>query len=99
MLDFSLDPSLLRNDNQVANMFIKVENVLKDYFSMKTMHSAHLDGGYVKMYKSDMDCLVTLRIYDHGLLTITAEYNHIDGKPPFLSLEVCTFFYYFKKFI
>ncbi|XP_044743658.1 spermine synthase isoform X1 [Chrysoperla carnea] len=88
LLDFSFDPALGKTDNQVSNMLTKVENILKDYLhTLKIIHSMHLDGGFVKIFTSEKGCMVTLRTYDHGLLTITWEYYKADNQEPLLNLE------------
>lgn len=93
LLDFSVDPAQVQNDNQTSVLLTKVENILRDYLSnLKLINNFNLDGSTVKVFTSDLGTVTTLRIYNHGLITINIEYFKGDNQEPVISFEVIFLF-------
>lgn len=93
LLDFSVDTAQVKNENNVTILFTKVENILRDYLvNLKPVNSFHVESSSIKVYTSDLGTLTTLRIYNHGLLTINIEYYKSETQEPLISFEVsfCT---------
>lgn len=89
LLDFTLDPSQVKNDNQVSTLMSRVEGIVRDFLSnVKPVNSFHLDGSCIKVLTSDHGTMTTLRVYNHGLLTINIEYYRGEGQEPVVSFEV-----------
>lgn len=90
LLDFSVDPAQVQNDNQMSVLLTKVENILRDYlFNLKLINNFNLDGSTVKVFTSDLGTVTTLRIYNHGLITINIEYFKGDNQEPVITFERC----------
>lgn len=88
LLDFSLDPNVVKNESQILATTTNIENVLRDLLgNLKVVNCLNLNGGLVKFYTSDQGAVITLRIYDNGLLTINIEYLKVDSQEPILSSD------------
>ncbi|KAF5284611.1 hypothetical protein FQA39_LY16969 [Lamprigera yunnana] len=88
LLDFSVDPKVIKNESQLLILATNIENVLRDYLvNLKLMSTFSLDGGCYKVYTGDMGSIITLRIYDSGLITISMEYLKGEDQQYLLTLE------------
>lgn len=89
LMDFFVDSTLVKNENQVASIFTKIENILRDYLTnFKSVSTFHADGDFVKIYFSDLGTMTTMRIYSHGFLTINIEFFSPEGTAPALAFDV-----------
>lgn len=89
LLDFSVDPAQVQSDNQISILLTKIENILRDYLTnIKLINNFTVDGSTIKVFTSDLATLTTLRIYNHGLITINIEYFKGDNQEPVISFEV-----------
>lgn len=89
LLDFSVDPAQVQSDNQISILLTKIENILRDYLTnIKLINNFTVDGSTIKVFTSDLGTLTTLRIYNHGLITINIEYFKGDNQEPVISFEV-----------
>lgn len=89
LLDFSVDPAQVQNDNQSSAFLTKMENILRDYLTnLKLINNFSLEGSTIKLFTSDFGTITTLRVYTHGLITINIEYFKGDNQEPVLSFQV-----------
>lgn len=89
LLDFSIDPSQIKSENQITIISTKLENILRDFLTnFKPSNSFHLEGSTIKVYTSDLGTLTTVRIYNHGLITVNIEYYKGENQEPVISFEV-----------
>ncbi|KAJ8967008.1 hypothetical protein NQ314_003125 [Rhamnusium bicolor] len=90
LLDFSVDPNSVKNESQLPVVAANFEGILRDYLTnLKPINSFNISGGLVRIYTSDPNTTVTLRVYDHGLITVSIEYLKGDKQEPILSYERC----------
>ncbi|KAJ8980823.1 hypothetical protein NQ317_000556 [Molorchus minor] len=88
LLDFSVDPSTVKNESQLPILATNVENVLRDYLSnLKHVNSFNLNGGLVKIYTSDPGATINLRVYDNGLITVNIDYFKGEEQEPIVTLR------------
>nr|CAH7712225.1 unnamed protein product [Callosobruchus chinensis] len=89
LLDFSVEPGAVKNDNQMQVVATNIENVLKDYLtSLKQVHGLPFQGGLLRLYTADPGVTVFLRVYGNGLITINMEYFKGDKDNPLLTFEL-----------
>lgn len=94
LLDFSVQPSDLKNENDMSTVALKVENVLRDYLTnLKPVDSFAVDGGLFKLYTSDRGVVTSVRVYDSGLVTVNVEYFKGEGQEAILDYKVSFFFF------
>ncbi|CAH2005373.1 unnamed protein product [Acanthoscelides obtectus] len=90
LLDFSVEPAAVKNDNQMQVVATNIENVLKDYLtSLKQVQGLPFQGGLLRLYTADPGVTVFIRIYGNGLITINMEYFKGDKDNPLLTFERC----------
>lgn len=89
LLDFSVDPSTVKNESQVSVLCSNIENVLREYLpNLKTLTSIPFDTDLFKLYSSDGGVTTTLRIFNNGLITLNIEYLKAESQEAQLSFEV-----------
>lgn len=89
LLDFSVQPSDLKTDQDLSAVATKIESVLRDYLTnLKTVNSLPVDGGLLKLYTSDRGVTTSVRVYNSGLITVNIEYFKGDGQEPVLDYKV-----------
>lgn len=89
LLDFSVDPNCVKNDNQLSVISTNVENVLRDYLTnMKLQNNMMLDDSLFKLYSGDLGVICTVRVFNNGLVTINIEYYKGDKQEPLIDYEV-----------
>lgn len=100
LLDFSIDPSQVKSENQITILTTKVENILRDFLTnFKSANSFHVEGSTIKIYTSDLGTITTLRVYDHGLLTLNIEYYKGETQEAVVSFEVSILYLFYFIFI
>ncbi|GJQ75341.1 hypothetical protein Trydic_g23521 [Trypoxylus dichotomus] len=88
LLDFSVDPNCVKNDNQLSVISTNVENVLRDYLTnMKLQNNMMLDDSLFKLYTGDLGVICTVRVFNNGLVTINIEYYKGDKQEPMIDYE------------
>ncbi|KAK4878129.1 hypothetical protein RN001_010635 [Aquatica leii] len=88
LLDFSVDPKDVKNESQLSILTTNIENVLRDFLiNLKLMSTFSLDGEIYKVYTGDMKSVVTLRIFNSGLITINIEYLKGENQDDLLPIE------------
>lgn len=66
-----------------------VEKVLLEYLpSLKQQYTHRMSASLVVLYHSDKDVLITVRIFDRGLVSCNIEYYKEETDPPLLTYEV-----------
>lgn len=89
LLDFSVQPSDLKNEQDMSNATTKIENVLRDHLSnLKSVDQFSFDGGFFKLYTSDKGVITAVRVYNNGLITINIEYFKGDGEEGLFDYKV-----------
>ncbi|XP_044261657.1 spermine synthase isoform X1 [Tribolium madens] len=90
LMDFSVDPSAVKNDSQVSVVSSNIENVLREYLAnLKTLTTIRLETDVLRLYSSDGGLSATLRIFNTGLITLNIEYLKVESQEALLSFERC----------
>ncbi|XP_015836536.1 spermine synthase isoform X2 [Tribolium castaneum] len=88
LMDFSVDPSAVKNDSQVSVVSSNIENVLREYLAnLKTLTTIRLETDVLRLYSSDGGLSATLRIFNTGLITLNIEYLKGESQEALLSFE------------
>lgn len=89
LLDFSVQPTDLKTEQDMSSAATKIETVLRDYLTnLKAVDSLPVDGGLFKLYTSDRGVTTSVRVYSGGLITVNIEYFKGDGQEPVLDYKV-----------
>lgn len=89
LLDFSVDPSAVKNESQVSVVSSNIENVLREYLAnLKVLTTIRLETDLLKLYSSDGGLSATLRIFNTGLITLNIEFFKGESQEALLSFEV-----------
>nr|XP_022899720.1 spermine synthase isoform X2 [Onthophagus taurus] len=87
-LDFSVDPACVKSDIEQSLIANNLENLLRDYLpNLKPVHGFPMEDSLVKLYTCTMGGLITVRIYNNGLVTVNIEYYKGDHQEPIVSCE------------
>ncbi|RZB39879.1 spermine synthase [Asbolus verrucosus] len=90
LMDFSVDPSAVKNESQVSTACSSVENVLREHLpNLKTLTTIPSETDLLKLYSSDGGVSATLRVFNTGLITLNIEYLKAESQEPLLSFERC----------
>ncbi|CAG9767863.1 unnamed protein product [Ceutorhynchus assimilis] len=90
LLDFSIDPSLAKNEASISILATNIENVLKDFLSeLKLVNDFNFEGGLVKIYTANSGSLLSLRIFINGLITLNIDYFKEEKAEPLMNLDTC----------
>ncbi|XP_063927035.1 spermine synthase-like isoform X1 [Zophobas morio] len=90
LLDFSVDPSAVKNESQVSVVCSNIENVLREYLTnLKTLATIPFETDLLKLYSSDGGVSATLRVFQTGLITLNIEYLKAESQEAQLSFERC----------
>ncbi|KAJ8916577.1 hypothetical protein NQ315_000221 [Exocentrus adspersus] len=88
LFDFSVNPSLVKNESRLPVVATKVETVLREYLtSMKQVNSFDFSGSLVKTYTCDPGAVINLRVYNNGLITVNIDYFKGEKQEPLLSYD------------
>ncbi|XP_063927037.1 spermine synthase-like isoform X2 [Zophobas morio] len=88
LLDFSVDPSAVKNESQVSVVCSNIENVLREYLTnLKTLATIPFETDLLKLYSSDGGVSATLRVFQTGLITLNIEYLKAESQEAQLSFE------------
>lgn len=89
LLDFSVDPKLVKDESQLCVVFTNIENILRDFLgNLQVSTSLHVAGGLLKLYTSDFGTVTTVRIFNNGLVTVNIEYYKEEKQEALFSYEV-----------
>lgn len=89
LLDFSVQPGELKNEQDMSAAATKVENVLRDHLAnLKLVDSFPVEGGVFRLYTSEKGVVINLRVFSSGLITLNLEYFRGDGQEPVLDFKV-----------
>ncbi|KAF5284245.1 hypothetical protein FQR65_LT00245 [Abscondita terminalis] len=88
LMDFCVDPKDVKTDSQLSILSTNIENVLRDYLSnLKLASTIPVEGEIYKVYTGDMKSILTLRIFNSGMITINIEYLKGENQRELLPLE------------
>lgn len=89
LLDFSVQPDDLKNEQDMSATATKVENVLRDHVTgLKVVDSFPVEGGYFKLYTSDGGVISSIRVFSSGLVTLNIEYYRGEAQEPIFDYKV-----------
>lgn len=89
LLDFSVDPSAVKNESQVSVVCSNIENVLREYVTnLKTLTTIPFETDLFKLFSSDGGVSIILRIFNTGLITLNIEYLKAEAQESQISFEV-----------
>lgn len=89
LLDFSMDPARLGDENGQKAVFTQLETVLKDYVpNLILAADIKVDGGSLKLLTGKKGTTVFVRLFDRGLVTVNIEYYKEDNEEPLISFKV-----------
>lgn len=92
LLDFSIDPARVGDENGQKMIFGQVETVLKEYVpNLILAADINIDGGSLKLMTGKKGSTVTVRMFDRGLVTINIEYYKDDNEEPLINFKVDAF--------
>lgn len=95
LLDFSLDPARLSDENGQKTVFNQLETVLKDYIpNLILAAEIKVDGGSLKLLTGKKGSTVAVRLFDRGLVTVNVEYYKEDSEEPLINFKVRIPLYY-----
>ncbi|XP_026328356.1 spermine synthase isoform X2 [Hyposmocoma kahamanoa] len=88
LLDFSLDPARLGDENGQKTVFNQLETVLKDYIpNLILAAEIKVDGGSLKLLTGKKGSTVAVRLFDRGLVTVNIEYYKEDSEEPLINFK------------
>lgn len=89
LLDFSVDPSVVKTESQLPVIASNIENVLREYLSgLKLLTSIPFETDLFQLYSGEGGISVNLRIFKTGLITINIEYLKNERDEELLNFEV-----------
>lgn len=89
LLDFSVQPDDLKNEQDMSAAATKVENVLRDHVTgLKVVNSFPVEGGFFKLYTSDGGVISSIRVFSSGLVTLNVEYFRGEDQEPIFDYKV-----------
>lgn len=89
LLDFTVQPGDLKNEQDMSAAATKVENVLRDHLTnLKLVDSFPVEGGLFRLYTSDRGVVTGVRVFGSGLVTLNIEYFRGEGQEPVLDYKV-----------
>ncbi|CAH1381688.1 hypothetical protein MTP99_005634 [Tenebrio molitor] len=90
LMDFSVDPSTVKNESQVSQVCSNIENVLREHLtSLKTLTTVPFDADTLKLYSFDGGVAATLRVFNTGLITLNIEFLKAEAQESHLTFERC----------
>lgn len=89
LLDFSIDPARLGDESGQKAVFGQLETVLKDFIpNLLLGGEIKIDGGSLKLLTAKKGTIVSVRLFDRGLVTVNIEYYKEDNEEPLISFKV-----------
>lgn len=89
LLDFSMDPARLSDENGQKTVFSQLETVLKEYVpNLLLVADIKVDGGSLKLLTGKRGTTVSIRLFDRGLITVNIEYYKADNEEPLINFKV-----------
>ncbi|KAI5643996.1 spermine/spermidine synthase domain-containing protein [Phthorimaea operculella] len=86
LLDFSVDPAQLGDENGQKTVFGQLETVLKEYVpNLILAADIKLDGGSQKILTGKKGSTVSVRLFDRGLVTVNIEYYKDENEEPLIN--------------
>lgn len=81
LLDFVIPP--VRSDNELHEIHNKILQVFQKFLSnLELLQTKKLSGSVVSFFSNGFDVLLTIRIFEKGLINLLVEYEvKEDGKP------------------
>lgn len=98
LFDFTLDKDKTGDEKQRQDVAKILRNELEHIFPQLELAYCmeSPENGYFAVLHENKDTVITVRIFQHGLLTLNVEYFLPEGKEPVLSFEVRRFCVRFK---
>lgn len=89
LLDFSIDPARLGDENGQNTIFSQLETVLKDYVpNLILAADIKVEGGSFKVLTGKKGATVSVKLFDRGLVTINIEFYKEENEEPLINLKV-----------
>lgn len=89
LLDFSIDPARLSDESGQKAVFTQLETVLKEYVpNLILAADIKIDEGSLKLLTGHRGSSVTVRLFDHGLVTVNIEYYKEENEEPLINFKV-----------
>lgn len=89
LLDFSIEPARLGDENGQKTVFGQLETVLKDYIpNLILAADINIEGGSLKLLTGKKGTTVSVRLFDRGLVTVNIEYYKEESEDPLISFKV-----------
>ncbi|XP_053602324.1 spermine synthase isoform X2 [Plodia interpunctella] len=88
LLDFSIEPARLGDENGQKTVFGQLETVLKDYIpNLILAADINIEGGSLKLLTGKKGTTVSVRLFDRGLVTVNIEYYKEESEDPLISFK------------
>ncbi|XP_037298970.1 spermine synthase [Manduca sexta] len=88
LLDFSIDPARLGDENGQKSVFNQLQTVLKDFIpNLILAADIKLEGGCQKLLTGKKGCTVSVRMFDRGLITVNIEFYKEENEEPLINLK------------
>ncbi|VVC88518.1 spermine synthase [Leptidea sinapis] len=88
LVDFSIDPARLADENGQKTVFDQLETVLKENFSTLIIAAdIKVGDGSLKILTGKNGLTVSVRLFDRGLVTVNVEYYKEDNEDPIITYK------------
>ncbi|XP_026739566.1 spermine synthase [Trichoplusia ni] len=88
LLDFSIDPARLADENGQKTIFGQLETVLKEYVpNLVLVTEVKLEDGSLKLMTGKKGSTVSVRLFDRGLVTVNIEYYKEENVEALMTLK------------
>lgn len=91
LLDFSIEPSRISDDESRKDLVKVLENGLTEHFpQLKLCYELTTADGCLVLFSENQSLYFHVRLFSHGIITINAEYFKTDAEPQIISFDVGT---------
>lgn len=91
LLDFSIEPSRISDDESRKDLVKVLENGLTEHFpQLKLCYELTTADGCLVLFSENQSLYFHVRLFNHGIITINAEYFKPDAEAQIISFDVST---------
>lgn len=89
LLDFSIEPSRISDAESRKDLVKLLENGLTEHFpQLKLCYELTTADGHLVLFTENQSLFFHVRLFNHGIITINAEYFKSDADPQIISFDV-----------
>lgn len=95
LLDFSIEPSRISDDESRKNIVKLLENGLTEHFpQLKLCYELTTADGSLVLFTENQLLYFHVRLFNHGIITVNVEYFKSDATTQIISFDVSTYLFY-----